>query len=204
MKGLLVKDLYTIIKQMKIFILMIIILSLLPGISTSSFAVIYAAMLPMTALAYEERSKWNQLAAMMPYSPQDIIMSKYLLGYIMVISAALLSAAAGTAIAALRNTPVSTDFYAQLIVIVCLASIFQAINLPVMFKVGVEKGRLVFILLIAIIVAAGAASGNRITGYLASTNLDIVVLSAGLLIFTLLANLISIIISASIYKNLDL
>ena len=42
------------------------------GSSTASFAFVYSAMLPITAMAYDERSKWDKLAAMMPYSKRSI------------------------------------------------------------------------------------------------------------------------------------
>ena len=65
---------------MKIFLVLLVAFALIPGYSMSAFAVMYAAMLPMTALAYDERSKWDTLAAMMPYSTGALVLSKYLLG----------------------------------------------------------------------------------------------------------------------------
>ncbi|MEA4890523.1 MAG: ABC-2 transporter permease [Clostridiaceae bacterium] len=73
MKGLLLKDYYTLFKQAKIFILLILVFAVMPGESMTSFAVVYAAMLPITALAYDERAKWDSLAAMMPYSVRNIV-----------------------------------------------------------------------------------------------------------------------------------
>ena len=47
---------------------------------------LYAAMMPISALAYDENCKWDQLAAMMPYSVRDIVLSKYLFGYICLLA----------------------------------------------------------------------------------------------------------------------
>ena len=91
MKGLLLKDCFTLVKQMKIFLLIIIVFSLVPGYSMSAFAIVYSALLPMSALAYDERSKWDSLAAMMPYRPRDMVLSKYLLGVGAVLAAVVLS-----------------------------------------------------------------------------------------------------------------
>ena len=77
MSALLLKDYYVIFRQMKIFLLLILVFSCIPGTFYSTFAVVYASMLPYTALAYDERSKWDQLAAMMPYSARDVVLSKY-------------------------------------------------------------------------------------------------------------------------------
>ena len=50
-------------------------------------------MLPYTAMAYDERSKWNQLAAMMPYSDRDIVLSKYVFGWLFILAATAASPA---------------------------------------------------------------------------------------------------------------
>ena len=110
MKGLLLKDLYTLGKQMKIFLVLLVAFALIPGYSISAFAVMYAAMLPMTALAYDERSKWDTLAAMMPYSTGALVLSKYLLGYFLAFCAALIALAAQVALSLFQHT--SVDKYA--------------------------------------------------------------------------------------------
>ena len=79
MKALLKKDIFCVLKSMKVFLLVIVLFAAIPGFSASRFAIIYAAMLPLTALAYDERSKWDVLAATMPYSPLQIVLSKYVL-----------------------------------------------------------------------------------------------------------------------------
>ena len=73
MKGLLLKDWYTLIKQMKIMLVLMLVFACVPDYSMDAFAVVYTAMLPVTALAYDERSKWDELAAMLPYSVREIV-----------------------------------------------------------------------------------------------------------------------------------
>mgnify|MGYP000464773336 CR=1 FL=1 len=64
---------------MKAFLVLILLFSALPGSYNAIFAVTYAAMLPYSCVAYDERSKWDQLAAMMPYSNRDLVLSRYIL-----------------------------------------------------------------------------------------------------------------------------
>ena len=94
MKGLLLKDWYTLIKQMKIMLVLMLVFACVPGYSMAAFAVVYAAMLPVTALAYDERSKWDELAAMLPYSVKEIVGGKYVLGVTAVAAAGAVAAAA--------------------------------------------------------------------------------------------------------------
>lgn len=91
MKALLLKDFYVLWKQMKAFLVLILLFSALPGSYNAIFAVTYAAMLPYSCVAYDERSKWDQLAAMMPYSNRDLVLSRVHPGWIAGAGACLLS-----------------------------------------------------------------------------------------------------------------
>ena len=91
MKGLLLKDLYVLTAQMRFFLVLILLFAVIPSYSMSGFAIIYAAMLPYTSIAYDERSKWDQLAGMMPYSIRQVVLSKFMLGYVCVAIATAVS-----------------------------------------------------------------------------------------------------------------
>lgn len=91
MQALILKDFYVMWKQTRVFLLVILVFSAIPGSFNAVFAVIYSAMLPYTAMAYDERSKWNQLAAMMPYSDRDIVLSKYAFGWLFILAATVAS-----------------------------------------------------------------------------------------------------------------
>ena len=51
MKGLLIKDRKTLLKQMKVMLVIVVVLACIPGTYMAAFALFYAAMLPITALA---------------------------------------------------------------------------------------------------------------------------------------------------------
>ena len=91
MKALLLKDFYVMWKQTRVLLLLILVFSCLPGAFYPTFAVVYAAILPYTAMAYDERSKWGQLAAMLPYADREIVLSKYCFGYLAIAVAAGIS-----------------------------------------------------------------------------------------------------------------
>ncbi|MEN2775910.1 ABC-2 transporter permease [Acetivibrio clariflavus] len=201
MKALLLKDCYTLMKQIKFYIMMIILFAITPGNSISSIAMFYAALLPVTALAYDERSKWNSLALMMPYSDESIIGSKYILGYISVAAASLLSITAQIALNLVKNSTLEMESIFTVILIACVATVVQAFNLPFMFKFGVEKGRLAFFVLIAITAAMGVLFGDRLSGIFSSSNANIFTVMLVAVIFTVVVNLISVSISINIYKK---
>ena len=82
MKALLYKDAMVLWKQMKVMLLLILVFAVFPSEFQNVFAVLYAALLPYSALAYDERSRWDRMAAAMPYSARDIVTEKYVFGWI--------------------------------------------------------------------------------------------------------------------------
>ena len=154
MKALIIKDTYVIWRQMKYFLILILIFSALPSGFNNAFAVIYTSMLPYTALAYDERSKWDQLAAMMPYSTRDVVLSKYVFGWLCIGGAAVLSGLLQMAL----SLVVDRVFLPGVMVLSVLGAVcILAISLPLMFRMGVEKGRLAMFLVIFLVCGAAGA-----------------------------------------------
>ena len=138
MKALILKDTYVIWRQMKYFLVMILLFSALPSGFNNAFAVVYAAMMPYTALAYDERSKWDQMAAMMPYSARDVVLGKYVFGWLCIGGAAVLS---GLLQAAL-SLVIGRAFLPGVMALSVLGALcILALSLPLMFRLGVERGR---------------------------------------------------------------
>ena len=159
MKALLKKDIYVLVRQMKIFLLMMAVFAVVPSLNLSVFAIAYCGMLPYTAMSYDERSKWNQLAAMMPYSDRDIVLSKYVFGWLFILAATAASLVLQAALflvwpAADGSSP------AALLLALCVSVCVLALTLPLMFRFGTERGRLVMFLIIFLVCgSAGAVSG---------------------------------------------
>ena len=152
MKGLLVKDFYTLAKQVRFLLLVLVIMSIIPGASMAPFAIVYSVMLPVTVMGYDERSKWDRYASMLPYSKTSLVISKYIVGYICLAIAVSLSVVSEIVFTLVKGEELSTITYDGIIALGCFALLFLAINLPFMFKFGVEKGRLAFFVLTEIIV----------------------------------------------------
>lgn len=201
MKGLLIKDFYTVFKQMKIFMLLIVVFACIPGYSMFTFAIVYSAMLPITALAYDERSKWDKLAAMMPYSEIDIVFSKFVLGYIMIVISAVFSILIQSILRVIVYTNSTGNDIWQISIAVSIALMFVAINLPIMIKFGVEKGRAVFIGTMAIIAVGIAYFGTKLSNLNVPAQYDFKMLSIVALLSAIVLNAISIALSISFYKS---
>ena len=157
MKALIYKDCCVLWRQMKIFLLIILVFSLLPSSFNSSFAMIYAAMLPYTAMAYDERSKWNQLAAAMPYSSMDMVLSKDVLGWLLSLGATVLTIGVQVVASLLSAARVNVQ---TIWLAMWISACVLAVILPLLFRFGVEKARLVIFFIIFLVCScAGLISG---------------------------------------------
>ena len=136
MKALLLKDTYVIWKQMKIFLIIILVFSAIPSGFNSAFAVIYAAM--------------------MPYSTRDIVLGKYVFGWLCIGGAAVLSGLLQAALSlVLDRSFLPVTMALSILGALCIL----AVTLPLMFHFGVEKGRLAMFLIIFLVCGgAGAIS----------------------------------------------
>ena len=142
MKGLLCKDACTLVRQVGILLALVVLFGCVQRGSMTAVAIFYASLLPMTALAYDERCKWDTMAAGMPYSDLALVGSKYVLGAVCVAGAMVVSLLAQLAFGSFCAEDAATT-----LVIALLAFGLNVIELPVLFRFGVEKGRLVFLLL---------------------------------------------------------
>jgi hypothetical protein len=177
---------------MRAFLLMIVLFSVVPGMNMTVFAVVYATMMPYTALAYDERSHWEQLARMMPYSSRDNRAGQICAGL-------AFHGRSGAAGSARRNggagrwgltPPLPPGVGAAF----CVGMLVMALTLPPMFRFGVEKGRMFFITLIVVVScgSAGLASGLVEAGALSGLSAPTLALPAVAVAGTLLSILLSV------------
>ncbi len=201
MNGLLLKDYYTLLKQVRFYLIFLLIFTIIPNMNLSSIAIVYAAMLPITVIAFDERSKWDQLAAMMPYTKKELVFSKYLLGYIGVAIFGVVAFVLQAGIALIGNHAFTMEQGMALLVTAAAALILLAINLPFMFWLGVERGRIVFMILIGVTVFFGMMSAESAKELLANNTIT----AAQLLLLcgaaAIITNAISIFASFKIYQK---
>ncbi len=149
MKGLILKDIYGLKKQYKVLLALSVfytIFSLTTGDSSFLTGVLslMMVMLTITTLSYDERSKWDKYVLTMPVSRADLVFSKYLLGLI-------LSAGAFVFNFIFTLTSGSREVIDALGIagaILGISLFFLCVILPVLFKFGVEKGRLLMLMIL--------------------------------------------------------
>lgn len=154
MKALLYKDACVLWKQMKFMLVIIAVFCLLPNsFGLNAFFVVYPGlMLPVSLMAYDERAHWDSFAAMLPYPPRALVLSRYAAGWLLTLLAGVLYLV-GALIqdqGAPLGTALGTLGWVLAVVLLC-----QAILFPVFFRVGTEQGRLYMILLSVLLLLGG-------------------------------------------------
>lgn len=161
MIGLLKKDLYVADRSARLLLILALLFSLIPSMGAfgSTYAMMLALMMPITTLAYDERCKWDRYAAMLPYSPEQLVWSKYLLAYIFTLVAGAIIVL-GSLLRGVKTGAVDWMETAEMSVMLGVAILFvTALGLPVLFRFGTEKGRLITILIMG--VGVGIVLGLR-------------------------------------------
>ncbi len=152
MKALLLKDIYTTIAKTKLFLIVILAFSFmgglsLEGISASGFALYFSLLLPQNVVYYDETSHFTKFSKILPYSAFEIVFSKYLTGYLLVLCVGIISTIS-TILFNLDNIANIFDLLSPLFIISIFALSFFAVSLPPILIFGTQKGRFVMILLI--------------------------------------------------------
>ena len=156
MKALLWKDFCILRRQLKLYVIAVLIMAVVPNLYLSFFAVVYGALIPYNTIALDEQSGWGRLAAMMPYSTRALALSKYVTGWLFCGCCALLALIAGQLEKAVSVSAAQPE---GVLLAVCLGAVLIAISLPFLFRFGVAKGRMVTTLLVVLCCGgAGALS----------------------------------------------
>lgn len=162
MKGLLLKDFYLIEKYCKsvfILVLVFMVVSILP--SANPFFMFYCnlmgGLISSTLMGLDERSKWNVYCSTLPYTKAQYVSVKYIISLIFQL-AVLVCDAILMGIKMSGNGVFPFAMYMKMLAILTAFALFASGSiLPFLFAFGAEKGRLVYIVFIALATAMAIA-----------------------------------------------
>ena len=165
MKGLLLKDWYNFIHYLRSFLFLILIFTMSSvfgnfGMFFAVYPVVMASIIPITLMTYDEKEHWNIYCLAMPYTRAQVVTAKYLE---CLISGGVMSVLAVIAIllGAFRNgNPGDLNLVALFAAFFLVGLLPSALILPLNFKFGTTKGRLMQLVTIGIICGSAAALGG--------------------------------------------
>ncbi|MDE6732307.1 MAG: ABC-2 transporter permease [Oscillospiraceae bacterium] len=159
MKGLMLKELYVALKSCKMYFIidaMFIAMSFaLSGILNDSiaflmFPVMISGEISISLLSFDEKSKWSKYSGTLPYSAAQMVSSKYLFSLAFVAITTLVTF---LALIIHVNTIGGAELSEVGSVIggMCVISlIVTSVGLPLCFRFGSERGRIIFFMTIFI------------------------------------------------------
>ena len=217
-KGLIVKDILQLKSYWKslVLIAVIFILSAIPqdegeGSITVMLPIMMALGFGMFSIAsfnYDEASKADRYILTMPVNRKNIVLAKYILTF----SATAIGTVVGIIISLGILTFIQTAWFDMSELIVgAIGGMFgigliQSIQIPCIYKMGAEKGR-IFAILVAMVAGIFAGSLAFITvdsGTEFSTTLDLAVVGAILGVAIIIIYFISYLISCRIFEKKEM
>ena len=161
MKGLLLVDLYQVKKYGRMFVLLIVLFVGL-GVTQAEFfavyfpstAMIFAGVISMTLIAYDEQNHWDVYAQTLPVTRRQIVSVKYLdalifIGCVWILLMVMLSIKAVMGNIAWGALLVLAPVY------IAAGLLSPSLLLPIVFRFGMAKGRIVYIILIVAVSSSG-------------------------------------------------
>ncbi len=172
MKGLLRKDLYMAAAYFRVFLVMLGVFLVVGFFAkdVSMFIIIYpmiiGMMLPVSLISYDERFHWSRSCDAMPCSRAQVVSTKYLLTLITVLLIFGLTILGQAVRLGQAGRP--EELAALVPLLLLLGFVGPSLLLPIVFWLGVEKGRLAYFITVGVVVAAGVGLSTDAASPIAS------------------------------------
>ena len=171
MKGLLLKDWYMIKMYCKSYHFIAIVFVALSLVSNGNmFFVFYpcllCGMIPVNLLGYDERSRWMQYSGTMPLTKAQIVSGKYLIGLLAQLTILLVMGVAQAVKMMIADDFVLGEFVVLMLLMLIVSTLTSSIPLPFVFKLGVEKGRTAYYVMIGFVCGASVLASSLFRGQL--------------------------------------
>lgn len=168
MKSLILKDLYNIghNTKYKLFMLAVLAVGFIPTSGTSAYIIIstlLCSMMIITTFTFDEKSNWSRYAMIMPVSKKDVVIGKYIVLVIFCVIGSLF----GLVISLIAELAMSKNAFnlTSIIELLCLtllaltiSFISGSMSIPLVFKFGAERARV--LLMVSILIPSAICFGS--------------------------------------------
>ncbi len=149
MVGLIYKDLMVMKKTLLIYRIISVFygfLDILNGRTGMMFAMVLIAstMVPISSIAYDERSKWDKIVNTTPLSRKEVVIAKYLLALVLTVVSVIIV----FVVYLFKPGMPLAENAGTVIVMGLMAMFYQAMLIPTIIKFGSEKGRMIMMVIL--------------------------------------------------------
>ncbi len=160
MKGLIIKDLLTTKRNFKIIgiIFIIYIIMAFEGNNSLNFLPPFmSVMMMLSTFSYDEYNKWDAYAITLPKGRSNVVTAKYVITLLLVLASSLLVFILSILISYLTNGSLNVGDNLGLMVGSIIGTLLvESFMYPLIYKYGIEKGRLIiFVLVFGIAIGGG-------------------------------------------------
>lgn len=145
MLGLVKKDLLMIkgnIRQVILFLVVFLVLAFQENNIIVIVPVFVSMMVFITTFSYDEYNKWDAYAISLPVSRKNIVKSKYVASIILWVIALLVTVVITGIMGLFEQNINYFEMFGMILGCVFSIVLLEAILFPLIFKFGVEKGRI--------------------------------------------------------------
>lgn len=208
MKGLLLKDFYVMTRSCKMYFIVDAFFIAMSFALSGSFndcfmflmlPVAMSGALAVSLLSFDEKYKWTKYSAALPYSPAQIVLSKYILGFIYQVITALTVLLALVVWVKTVGGLVFSVAAGALGRMFAISLIIPTVGLPFCFKFGTEKGRIFYMALVFVSAMAFSFFAAKYDMFINKNNLILLIIAAVVALYAL-----SMAISIAVYKKREI
>ena len=143
MKALLIKDLLTLKGQAKSLLLVLAVWFIISyingsGLFFTALSVIYGMLLPLTTLSVDEKSRVERYMMSAPVTRAELALSRYALGILGLLTLGVLGVGACLVIGDSLEEALGASAACF-----CLAVLLLGVTLPLVYKFGTDKARII-------------------------------------------------------------
>lgn len=208
MSGLILSDILTLKKTAKLYLLVTVLYTVIGiisggGVNMISFIIFFGVMLVLVSFSYNDLCHWDRYVNTAPIRRFDVVLSKYIFAFGILVVTFLLGIAFVSAADIVRGKMPAEDILA-LAVVAVIGHIYMMIMLPVLFKFTVDKARIILVAIFLIpfgvmLLISKAVPSETISRFTELLEGAWLVPAAALGVAAL--TIISFILSLGIYKN---
>lgn len=156
MKGLLVKE-FLGMKNFFIIFLFVVAICMIPAFVSQdsdfstgfmiAICIFIGGMMGFTSFAYDKAYGWDSYVLSLPYTRKQLVLSKYLFSLLITGIGAAIGFTVNLILVALGVAQMEPDAWMIVGILACMVGIFISIMIPLMYWFGIEKARIIVIVI---------------------------------------------------------
>ena len=161
MTGLMLKDFLILRKNMRTYLLFIILYGGLAATGVWSpefvggFIMVLTAMLPMNVFAYDKQAKWDTYGLALPVGRTKTVCARYAVVVLLCLASIVIEVAIGIVMIAIGKLEEPADYLLTCVICGLIAVLMNAVLLPFLYKFGPEQARIALFVLMGAMVGVG-------------------------------------------------